>query len=236
MDNQTRVIFALLILIAILGTVFILKVTGIIKPSEKEDINIVETVNIAENSEEIKKYEKDMLKKDISFTIKLYGFIVKYATMIKIIIFILNIIFAIGMAKLYRKINMPDWAISFQYIYPIINILLGSGGGIIVKTIQLIIALISLSCLCCFFECLNMSKWWPLSIILGIVLMAISFIMDSKIWMILGIILIISFMYAHIISCVRLSKEFNKGIAFLILLIILPGIFQPILGYQRETV
>lgn len=227
MDNQTKIIFVLLAVILVLVGIFVLKITGVIKPAEKENVNIIET------SEKVKNNEKEILKKDISFSIKLYDFIEKYAKTIIIVICILNIILAIGMAKLYSKIDMPDWAVSFQYIYPIINILLSFAGGMIVSIIELILSLISLSCLCCFFGCLNMSKWWPLSIILGIVFISISVVIESEIWLILGIVLILLYLYAHIISSIKLAKTFDKGIAFLLLLIILPGIFQPVLGFER---
>lgn len=228
MDNQTKIIFVLLAIILVLVGIFVLKATGVIKPAEKEIVNVLDT------SEEVKNNEKEMLKKDISFSIKLYNLIEKYAKTIIIVICILNIILAIGMAKLYSKIDMPDWAISFQYIYPIINILLSFGGGTIVKIIELIISLISLSCLCCFFGCLNMSQWWPLSIILGIVFITISAVAENSILLIVGIVLVLLYLYVHIISSIKLVKLFDKGIAFLLLLIILPGIFQPVLGFENK--
>jgi len=227
MDNQTKIIFVLLAVILVLVGVFVLKVTGIIKPAEKEIVNIIET------SEEVENDEIDILKKDISFTMTLYDIIAKYATIIIISICILNIVLAIGMAKLFRKINMPDWAVTFQYVYPFINILLSFAGGVIVTIIEGIIALISLSCLCCFFGCLNMSKWWPASIILGMVFIAIGAITGFSILLILGIVLVLLYLYAHVISSIKLAKEFDKGIVFLVLLIIFPGIFQPVLGFGK---
>ena len=54
-----------------------------------------------------------------------------------------------------------------------------------------------------------------------------------NIWIIIGIFLILAYLYAHVITSIRLAKEFDKGILFTIMLILLPGIFQPVLGFER---
>ena len=49
MDNQTKIVFALLAIIAILTGIFVLKIIGVIKPSEKHVIQ-----------EQTKEEEKDI--------------------------------------------------------------------------------------------------------------------------------------------------------------------------------
>ena len=229
MDNQTKIIFALLAVIAILIGIFILKVTGVIKPAEKEQVNIVEGVE--------EKEELTFTTYDESFITKLLGFATMYATIIVVIMFIVNMVLSIGLAKLYSKINMPDWAISFQYAYPIINLILGFGNGFITNIIEFIISLISLSCLCKYFECMGMSQWWPGAMFVGIILFIIGgmqSIYNINIWFIIGIIMLLLYVCAYIISNIRLAKRFEKGICFTILLVILPGIFQPVLGFEKK--
>ena len=160
-----------------------------------------------------------------------------YATVVSIISFIVSVILAIGLAKLYRKIDMPDWTVGFQYAYPIITLVLGFGKGFIVGLISFVIGLMAISVLCYFFQALGMSKWWPLALIAGIILLAIGIaqsLFGTSIWLIVGIILILMYGYAHIISSIRLAEKFDKGIMYKILLIILPGIFQPVLGFEKN--
>ena len=230
MDNQTKVILGLLVLIAILIGIFTLKVTGVIKPSEKEPVKTEDIHEI----QEAKETENFIFSNEKNFIIKVLGFFTMYAIAITIIMFIVNMVLAIGEAKLYRKISMPDWAISFQYVYPVINLILGFGNGIVVNIIKIVIALVSLSCLCEFFGCLGMSKWWPLSMAVGLILTIIGiFKLGINIWIIIGIFLILAYLYAHVVTSIRLAKKFDKGILFTIMLILLPGIFQPVLGFER---
>lgn len=217
MDNQTKIILGLLILIAILVGIFALKITGVIKPVKK--VELEETQEI----EEVKE----------SFIIKLISFVMTYIIAITIVMFIINMILAIGEAKLYRKIGMPDWTISFEYIYPVTNLILGFVHGTVANIISGVMGLLSILCLCKFLECLEVPKWWLLSLTAGLILAVIGIIKSGiNILLIMGIILILAYFYAHVIASIRLARKFDKGILFTVLLIILPGIFQPVLGFQ----
>lgn len=225
MDSQTKIIMGLLILIAILVGVFVLKVTGVIKPADK--VKIEETQK-TEETEEIKKVKE-------SFIMKLISFITMNIIVIIIIVFIINMILSIGEAKLYRKIGMPDWTISFKYIDPIVTLIFGFMPRIISNGIESILGILSFYCLCKFFGCLGVSKWWPLAFVAGLILSIIGIFRSGiNILLIMGIILLIAYLYAHIITSIRLAKEFDKGKLFTILLIIFPSIFQPVLGYQKN--
>ena len=129
---------------------------------------------------------------------------------------------------------MPDWAINFNYMYPIIVLIMGFTGGIIRNILSLYIGLTALSCTSKFFGCLEMSEWWPLSIALGLIVTIIGLgIGGINIVLIIGILLILLYIYAHIISCIKLANETDKGMGFAIGLILLPLIFKPILGYLK---
>lgn len=228
MDKQTKIIFILLVIIAILAIIFGLKVAGVIKPAEKEATNVIEENNTMQIEKEKNKSTINSLRKN---QINLLRFFKVYGTIISIIMFVLNMVLAVGAARLYRKINMPEFAVMFQYFFPIINLILGFGRGFISNLIGLIVAIIYLDCVCCFFGALGMSKWWPLAGVLGIILVAIG--LFYMFWLIIGIILLLMYLYAHIISSIRLAKKFDKGILFTVLLILLPAIFQPVLGFEK---
>lgn len=235
MDIQTKIIFVLLALVLILSIVFGLKISGVLRPEQKKLESVTEGKNTIQinNDNEIKpNYEER-----ISYKYKLLEFFTIHLTTIGIISFVLNMVLAIGAARLYRRINMPDWTVTFQYIYPVINLIIGLGKGFIVGLIGFVIGVMSLASLCCFFDSLGMSKWWPLTIIAGIISSGIGIAQSfftTSIWLILGIVLLIMYGCAHVISSIKLSKRFHKGILYTILLILLPGIFQPILGYQKD--
>ena len=217
MDNQTKIILGLLILIAILVGIFALKITGVIKPVKK--VKLEETQEI----EEVKE----------SFIMKLISFVITYIIAITIVMFIINMILAIGEAKLYRKIGMPDWTVSFKYIYPVTNLILGFVHGTVANIISGVMGLVSILCLCKFLECMEVPKWWLLSLTAGLILAIIGIIKSGiNILLIMGIILILAYLYAHVIASIRLAQKFDKGILFTVLLVILPGIFQPVLGFQ----
>ena len=225
MDNQTKVIFALLILIAILGTIFVLKVTGIIKPAQKENIVIEEVV------------EEEIYSENVEFSwelsIKEQSKIEKKAKRIVGIIIILLIAINIGIAKLYRKIGMPNWTVNYQYIYIFIPTglaVIATKSEILAIIMGLITAILSLVVSSHYFNAVGMPKLWamvPLCSILSILGTAGS-ILVLGLW--------IAYLIAFIISNIRLAQMFNKGIGFTIGLAILPFVFQPILGYKRETV
>ena len=69
-----------------------------------------------------------------------------------------------------------------------------------------------------------------LGVSLGVVIGSFMFILTC----IIGGIILIASAIIYIISNIELAKMFNKERGFTIGLAILPIIFQPILGYQKE--
>lgn len=232
MENQTKIILGLLSVILILAIIFGLKVTGIIKPSKKEPTNKIsknEIIDIKDKNEFVTNYERN-----ISFKEKLVKILNVYGKTISIILFIINIILSIGIAKLYDKLGMPSFAVVFQYAYPVINLVVGLGEGFIVNSIGFLISLIALWCSCEFFGSLGMSRAWPLSVVLGIIVVAVGASLLSTFIMLLGILLILMFVYAHIVSSINLAKRNNKGLLYTMGLILIPNLFKAILGFESN--
>lgn len=50
------------------------------------------------------------------------------------------------------------------------------------------------------------------------------------------ILIFVAWAIVSIISNIRLGKKFNKSVEFIVGLAILPFIFQPVLGYTKDTV
>lgn len=253
MDKQTKIIFVLLTIILILSIIMGLKIAGVIKPAEikLEDTEETEKVQETQKIEKIDKFEENESVKNDSFKIKLLMFLIQNIMTIIIIISLLFMVLKIGKAKLYRKIDMPNWAVYFQYAYLFLNLLIGVNLGAIINVILVIVfKLITVASLCEYFERLQMPKWWPICLLSGeifilkekeILISAILNVIrgtsqnvNINIWIILGIGLILSYLYAHVVSSIRLAKQFDRGIVFTILLIMFPTIFQAVLGFQKE--
>jgi hypothetical protein len=119
-------------------------------------------------------------------------------------------------------------------MYPIIALVMGFMPRIIEIILSSFVGLTALSCICKFFGCLEMSEWWPLAGIAGTLLILLGLGKGViKIFLIIGILLILSYVYAHVVSSIRLARKEDRGIGFTIGLILLPTIFKPILGYLK---
>jgi hypothetical protein len=227
MDNQTKVIFILLAIVLILSIIMGLKIAGVIKPSQKPKKTVEEQNVIDEKTDEIEIEESY----NNNLFLKILRFIIMHLNLIGFGIVIFT---SIGSAKLYKKINMPDWAINFYYMYPIIALVMGFMPRIIEIILSSFVGLTALSCICKFFGCLEMSEWWPLAGIAGTLLILLGLGKGViKIFLIIGILLILSYVYAHVVSSIRLARKEDRGIGFTIGLILLPTIFKPILGYLK---
>ena len=118
MDNQTKIIIGLVVLVIVLAGIFFLKSTGKIRTTEKEKIKTEE--NIIENKETLQSSADSQSSADIYMIAKkTNSFTKKYSIIISIIIIILNI----GIAKLYTKIGMPMWTVVLQIVYPILTLI-----------------------------------------------------------------------------------------------------------------
>lgn len=228
MENQTKIILGLLAAILILAIILGLKVAGVIKPKEKEQTNKISEVNL-EDDEIVPNYERN-----IGFVEKIAKLLNTYGKAIAVIQFIIGLVLSIGIAKLYDKLGMPSFTVIFQYAYPVINLVVGLGEGAIVNAIEFVISLIVLWCLGEFFGSLGMSKVWPLSLAFGIIVVTVGTSIFSTFIMLLGILLILMFVYAHVVSSIKLAKRNDKGILYTIGLILIPNVFKAILGFESK--
>ena len=173
--------------------------------------------------------------------ISIDNFIYDHAVLTSIILCAFVIIESVGIAKMYEKLGMPGWTKTVQILYPIlviINSFVKIGLIIsIVEFIRFLALLILYKVLGC--ERVELKSIMPIiAIILGIVGIVCLFIIKAGIFIsliYLAIIFIIIVAFAFYIKlCKHLAEHFDKGKGFEIGLIILPSIFQPILGYMKD--
>lgn len=253
MDNQTKVILGLLAIILILAVVFGLKLAGIIKPDKSSKV-IEESMNKLENvvTEQEINLEKDEIiidygenntdnktsktsKFNMTTILEWYiNFISKY----RIAIFVITIILNIGISMMYRKIGMPMWTIVLQIVSPILSLLN------LHKYITLTISIFEFISVVMLFKLLDAFSIElgerrniviGASTILGILILIISKfnIIGTALTMVSLFVVALAIMF-HIKMSLNLGESFNKGKGFKLGLILLPGIFQSILGYQNN--
>lgn len=233
MDNQTKIIIGLVVLVIVLAGIFFLKSTGKIRTTEKEKIKTEE--NIIENKETLQSSADSQSSADIYMIAKkTNSFTKKYSIIISIIIIILNI----GIAKLYTKIGMPMWTVVLQIVSPILTL-------INVSIIETIISILNFVSSILLFKTLDafqveLGEYKTLLITATAFIAVIMFIVTKSILYTISLtgilLLIIIAIIFHIKMCSNLADEFNKGKGFKLGLIILPTIFQAILGYQNNNV
>lgn len=226
MDNQTKIIIGLVVLVIVLAGIFFLKSTGKIRTTEKEEIKTEE--NIIENKETLQSSADIYMiaKKSNSFT-------KKYSIIISIIMIILNI----GIAKLYTKIGMPMWTVVLQIVSPILSLINVSIIEAIIGILNFVSSILLFKTLDAFrvelgeYKTLLISAAAFITVIMLIVTKSILYTINLTGILLLIIIAIIF----YIKMCSNLADEFNKGKGFKLGLIILPTIFQAILGYQNNN-
>lgn len=233
MDNQTKIIIGLVVLVIVLAGIFFLKSTGKIRTTEKEEIKTEE--NIIENKETLQSSANSQSSADIYMIAKKSNsFTKKYSIIISIIIIILNI----GIAKLYTKIGMPMWTVVLQIVSPILSL-------INVSIIETVIDILNFVSSILLFKTLDafrveLGEYKTLLISAAAFIAVIMFIVTKSILYAISLtgilLLIIIATIFYIKMCSNLADEFNKGKGFKLGLIILPTIFQAILGYQNNNV
>ena len=236
MDEQTKTIFVLLAIIAICLVVFVLKITGVIKPEERKIIEETEQL------EELYIYDYND-----NYSSSFINFVVGTSIASSIISLAITIIICIGIGKLYRKLGMPDWCVYMQYIAPLLNLtnLIPVIGGVL----SLIIAILQIVTLAYFFGSVGMSKLWAVCPTIALIIIIFGMFQSfaglmitndestgGGVFMIfVAYALLLAFLVAYIIANVKVGKMLNKGTGFIIGLAILPVIFQPILGYMKDS-
>ena len=158
----------------------------------------------------------------------------KYAVVVAVITMILNI----GIAMMYRKIGMPMWTIILQIVSPILSLLnMHRYITLTISIFEFISAIMLLKLLDAFSIELGERKNIVIgasAVILTIILIVSKFnIIGTALTMVSLFVAALILMF-HIKMSLNLAESFDKGIGFKIGLILLPGVFQAILGYQRS--
>ena len=245
MDNQTKVVFALLALIAVLAVVFVLKVTGVIKPAKN---NIL----IEEEAQERQLDETEKIVTDyydnLNKTRKISRAALKITEVVSTIIaFVLSMVVSIGIGKLYKKLSMPNWCAVMCYIFPIISITRAI--PIIGIFISIALLILEIATFAYYFESVGMSKAWAILPVASLLLyiIAISTMFSGGIFAttaetsggfffaILALMLLLVFAIAYIIADVKVGNLLEMSSGFIVGMVLLPVIFKPILGYMHKT-
>lgn len=207
MNSQSKIIIVLLAIILLATIILVLKTTGVIKPAPK-DFSVLET-----KSENIMSESKVMnvLLQRLLFTIL---YIKTMGIFILAITSAISIALSIGMYKLYQKLSVSGMAVLLSLSMPIILCLTMFLHPVISGILGAIVGIASFITFMHYFEALDMSKY-------------ILFVLFIPV---IGWIIVV---VQYIRSNIRLAEMFDKGIGFKIGLILLPSIFQPILGYQK---
>ena len=169
MDNQNKTIIVLVAIIVILAIIFGLKVAGVIKPTENEEIlNITENEEVLNNVENegnnTIQYENmhltDYESEDSNsfFETVIVDNLISFLVAFPIIINILIIINYIADGRIYSKLGMTDWMVKFTYCYPFINIFLGYVPAGLSNIIQIVLYLVLLVIFCAYFDAIGMRK------------------------------------------------------------------------------
>lgn len=230
-DTNEKPNLALLILLGIIliaAFILILKVTGIIQPSDsKQENDTITDSSYTYIDKAIEKYEN---------SIKV---ITRQNILYSVISLAIAIIISIGICKLYIKLELPKAIVVFTFIYPILAIVEVWLSGIVSLIVSIVFLILGIMSLYYYFKAVGMPRAWGAVPFIAIV--AASFGISSIIvgtqefLLIIALILFVAWIIAYIISNVKLGKMFNKGVPFIIGLAILPFIFQPILGYSKNS-
>lgn len=239
-NGKINTIIVLLIIIAILAIVFAIK---IFIPKNEEKIS-----NINESEYSYEKQSSSIISQTnpinqselvavAQTTVKIASII---STVITIAMVIASIILAIGTSKLYGKLAMPDWTVKFTFIWPFVSIVNGFLPNTLNTIVSLIGGILGIVTLGYFFKAVGMRAWWAAIPFVSII--AFQFGLTGMLFGgILGILAligfagIIAFICAYIIANIKLGQIFNKSTGFIVGLAILPFIFEPILGFQKDN-
>ena len=196
-QNKGRIngIIILLVIILIFGTIFALQITGVIKPSKKRTDNNTTTNTQAEIS-------KSSTYKSIETIIKEEE---RNAIIRTIITLIITIGLNIGICKLYSKLSLPPYIVTFNFIWPILTIFNSMLPTAIQFIISLIAGILGIMTLWYYFKAVGMSGWWAILPFGSAFLIFIPFLALGG---------FLAFIVAYILSNIKLSKIFNKGTGF----------------------
>ena len=233
MNNRggINLIGILLIIITIAGIILLLKITGILAPKENTtNINISNYISSVSNTGGIALDDsKNTYYKSNSTYDTIRGWADSLLIWLKVLagflIFmaIICIFIDIGIFMLYRKLQIPLWAILMLILSPIILNFATSFLGVLALILEIVLITVGRYF---YFKAVGMSGNWAFLILL----IAISSVTIQILVLVFAVVYII----AYIISNIRIAQIFNRGLGFTVGLVFLPHVFQAILGYIKE--
>lgn len=232
-NGKITIVVVLLIIIAFSAIILGLKITGVIKPSQT-DVSNTSNTEIQDNQNTQLNQYKSNIKNDDSYEELLQTYTMRKNISIIIIlaIYIVGIGLNVGICMLYKKLQVPDIIVKFNFIWPILNAISSFLPGFLQTILNFVSFIFVVAGLWYYFKSVGMSSWWG---IVPIVSALSSFLsIFGVVFLILPLAGFTSFVIAYIISNLHLAKMFDKSTGFTIGLVLLPLIFQPILGFQRD--
>ena len=239
--NSNIFIVVLLVIIIVIGIILALKMTNIIKT--KEETQTAETDYYEENqrrtSEEIvEEYKKEQAQK------KTFSIIYNVTSIV------IAFVVSLGMSKLYKKLGLPGYVVTFTLIYPILTIISGLlNSGFLKSILSLAYSILGILSMYHYFQAVGMSGKWAILLFVTAFIFPIAlstlitalFIGGISSMKVIGalttvtcVALLIIWYVAYVKSNIKLAEMFNKSKGFTIALCILPFIFQPVLGYSKK--
>ena len=228
-NGKINIIVVLLLIILIASIILALQITGVIKPDQKPISNTDTNTNTEINDNENYEYENQKSYEEI---IEKYTRMETMSNVIPIVVYIVVIGLNIGICMLYKKLDIPDIIVKFNFIWPILSAISAFSSGVLQSVLEIASFIFGVMGLWYYFKAVGMSGWWAI-LPIGASLLSIFAIFGIFLSIII-LVGFVSFIIAYIISNIHLAKIFEKGTGFTIGLVLLPFIFQPILGFQRN--
>lgn len=234
--KKTNILIIVLIgIIIVAGSVLALKISGTSQPNT----TVIEAEQEDNLSEE--DYQKQRREAEIKLEMKKAR-----GKLFLIIIFIISMVMAVGLSKLYSKLNLPRYVVIFTMLKPVISIIKYTYLGPMAILLPIIIEILSIITLYNYFKAVGMPG------LCGIIPSILPILSISTVWFgnfassssytelyiktFFLILILITWATVSILSNIRLGKKFNKSVEFIVGLAILPSIFQPVLGYTKDTI
>lgn len=228
----------LLVIIIIAGAILALKITGIIKPSERKVV-VEEEKEYKNDMDDFDFYDEDELERRANNRKTL-------STVLNIISIVIALIISIGTSKLYRKLGLPNYIVVFTLIYPLLSITGNWTSGVLNIIINLAFGILGILSMYYYFKALEMSGKWAILPFAAMIILpfGISGLMMAGLIggmpiipsfiTVISLTMIIAWLVAYIKSNIKIGQMFNKTTPFIVGLCILPFVFQPILGYSDK--
>lgn len=232
--GEVNLFIVLITIIIIASIILALKITGVIKTEPTKVVE--EDYNYTNLEYEYgDEYKSDYKTDNNESFLTVINTMRNMSIVVVIFVYLIGIGLNIGICMLYAKLGIPSYIVKFNFIWPILSVVSNFLPGGLRTIVSLISLIMGIAGLYYYFKAVGMSGWWAILPFASAILVLLAVLSSGL--MILAIIVVLSSIIAYVISNIRLARIFRKGTLFTVGLAILPFIFQPILGFQRnETI